>query len=51
MTRIILTFIASAMLWVNIGNAQDTPVVEESEAFLEAVWPKSCTIGNATPLP
>jgi TPR repeat protein len=37
MTRIILTFIASAMLWVNIGNAQDTPVVEESEAFLKAV--------------
>ena len=37
MTRIILTFIASAMLWVNIGNAQDTPVVEESEAFLKAI--------------
>jgi TPR repeat protein len=37
MTRIILTFIASAMLWVNIVNAQDTPVVEESEAFLKAV--------------
>ena len=37
MTRIILTFIASAMLWINIGNAQDTPVVEESEAFLKAV--------------
>ncbi len=25
------------MLWVNTGNAQDTPVAEESEAFLEAV--------------
>jgi TPR repeat protein len=37
MTRIILTFIASAMLWINIVNAQDTPVVEESEAFLKAV--------------
>jgi len=37
MTRIILTFIASAMLWVNTGNAQDTPVLEESEAFLKAV--------------
>lgn len=37
MTRIILMFIASVMLWVNTGNAQDTPVAAESEAFLEAV--------------
>ena len=37
MTRIILMFTASVMLWVNTGNAQDTPVAAESEAFLEAV--------------
>ena len=37
MTRIILMFTASVMLWVNTGNAQDTPVVAKSEAFLEAV--------------
>jgi TPR repeat protein len=30
-------FTASVMLWVNTGNAQDTPVAAESEAFLEAV--------------
>jgi TPR repeat protein len=37
MTRIILMFTASVMLWVNTGNAQDTPVAAKSEAFLEAV--------------
>lgn len=37
MTRIILMFTALVMLWVNTGNAQDTPVAAESEAFLEAV--------------
>ena len=37
MIRSILAFIASAMLLVNTGNAQETPIVEESEAFLEAV--------------
>jgi len=30
-------FTASVMLWVNTGNAQDTPVAAKSEAFLEAV--------------
>ena len=37
MIRLILTFIASAMLLVNTGNAQETPIAEESEAFLEDV--------------
>ena len=37
MIRLILAFIASATLLVNTGNAQDTPIAVESEAFLEAV--------------
>ena len=37
MIRLILAFTASAMLLVNTGNAQETAISEESEAFLEAV--------------
>ena len=37
MIRLILAFVASAMLLVNTGNAQETPIAEESEAFLKAV--------------
>ena len=37
MIRLILAFFASAMLLVNTGNAQEIPIAEESEAFLEAV--------------
>lgn len=37
MIRIILGLTASMMLWVNTGNAQETPVIEDSEAFLKAV--------------
>jgi len=37
MMRVILMSVASAMLWVNTVNAEDPPVAENSEAFLEAV--------------
>ena len=37
MIRLILALTASAMLLVNTGNAQETSIAEESEAFLEAV--------------
>ena len=37
MTRVTLMSIAAAILWVNTVNAQDPPVTENSEAFLEAV--------------
>ena len=37
MIRLIFAFTALAMLLVNTGNAQETAISEESEAFLEAV--------------
>ena len=37
MTRLILACIASAMLWINTGNAQENTVSVESVAFLRAV--------------
>ena len=37
MIRLILALTASALLLVNTGNAQETAISEESEAFLEAV--------------